>query len=618
MAAKTYADFSGGWYGSLDPAKVPDNMYDARNMIVYRDGSIGPRPGLRLFDLGRDVVEPVYAVDTRRNISQPTQTFVIYMEAKNNEIQRLTEGGALTSYTLTYSGQTTSSISSSATATQIQSALEALSNIAPGDVAVVQISATVFDVYFQGALGGTDVTQMTSTPTDGTLTVSTPQAGGSDTSSLRLVTDDNLGTLGAAPSGDSIGIPPAGFPANMYHKSNFRTFIHVPGIGIYRFQQGIVAALDVSSGTRVGTTSGVRVLRDEDGTLNLFYSNPSDPTTWGALDFITIAEDPGASIVNISELNNYVVIVTDYGGWYMLSGVPGINDVLRQVYQDLVYPSPWGFKAFVTTSENELFGLSPDNNYPVMFNGSKLDQLRYLSMTPDDPQASYAENIDTVHQGAVAVHGPDPSSPAFVLPDPANLMLMRTNGAWGLHEFEAGVHYAWTSNGGRLYGFSKVAQITPVPPATGQIGLTADFTLNRPAFVSDTHAQPGDLSDTPIDAYFTLPETWSETSDPITVSEVVVDFKRFDTGTTENNNITITVTALARGDDGITEQSQAQTWTQPVGSSTEDGVADRIRKPFGEQGAGAGYRVKLSDIRGVAIREVVVHTRADNNEGRAH
>lgn len=100
-----------------------------------------------------------------------------------NEIQTVTEGGSgLVSFTLTYSGQTTASLLALATAAQMQTALEALSNIGVGNVTVTGNAGGVYTVTFIGALAGTDVAQMTSTPTGGTgtVTVATGTAGGTE------------------------------------------------------------------------------------------------------------------------------------------------------------------------------------------------------------------------------------------------------------------------------------------------------------------------------------------------------------------------------------------------------------------------------------------------------
>lgn len=104
----------------------------------------------------------------------------------SEEIQTITEGGSgLTSYTLTFSGQTTASIAEAATAAQVQAALEALSNIGAGNVVVTggPLATGPFSVKFVGNLANTDVPQMTSTPTGGTgtVTIATATAGGAPT-----------------------------------------------------------------------------------------------------------------------------------------------------------------------------------------------------------------------------------------------------------------------------------------------------------------------------------------------------------------------------------------------------------------------------------------------------
>ncbi|MFI2664873.1 hypothetical protein [Micromonospora carbonacea] len=100
-----------------------------------------------------------------------------------DEVQTITQGGSgLTSYTLTYSGQTTASIAQAATAAQVQAALEALSNIGAGNVLVTGSPGGPYTVTFQGALADTNVAQMTSTPTGGTgtVTVATTTGGGTE------------------------------------------------------------------------------------------------------------------------------------------------------------------------------------------------------------------------------------------------------------------------------------------------------------------------------------------------------------------------------------------------------------------------------------------------------
>lgn len=102
----------------------------------------------------------------------------------SEEVQTVTVGGSgLTSFTLTFAGQTTAAIAAAATAAQVQTALEALSTIGVGNVAVTGSAGGPWTVTFQGDLANTDVAQMTATPTGGTgtVTVTTTTAGGAAT-----------------------------------------------------------------------------------------------------------------------------------------------------------------------------------------------------------------------------------------------------------------------------------------------------------------------------------------------------------------------------------------------------------------------------------------------------
>ena len=71
------------------------------------------------------------------------------------------------SYRLTFSGQTTGLIAHDAGPTGVQAALEALSNIAPGDVTVIGSNSS-FNLTFGGTLANTNVPEITSS--DNTLT----------------------------------------------------------------------------------------------------------------------------------------------------------------------------------------------------------------------------------------------------------------------------------------------------------------------------------------------------------------------------------------------------------------------------------------------------------------
>jgi hypothetical protein len=91
------------------------------------------------------------------------------MNLDRNEVQEIAKTGTPTAgtFTLTYAGQTTTPIPYNATAAAIKSALEALSNIAVGDISVSggPLPTTAVRVAFKGSLTALNVVAMTVTPT---------------------------------------------------------------------------------------------------------------------------------------------------------------------------------------------------------------------------------------------------------------------------------------------------------------------------------------------------------------------------------------------------------------------------------------------------------------------
>jgi hypothetical protein len=123
--------------------------------------------------------------------------------AGTTEVQRVAITGTPTggTFTLTYSGQTTGAIAFNATATTVQTALRALSNIGSTGVNVTggPGPGTAWVVTFAGALAFTDVAQMTATSsltggTSPTVTVSTTTLGVTASPAL-TVTDSTRPTL---------------------------------------------------------------------------------------------------------------------------------------------------------------------------------------------------------------------------------------------------------------------------------------------------------------------------------------------------------------------------------------------------------------------------------------
>jgi hypothetical protein len=132
------------------------------------------------------------------------------LDAGTNEVQSLAITGTPTSgtFTLTYSGQTTAAVPYNATATQVQTALRALSNIGYSDVSCTggPLPGTPVVITFAGALASTNVAQITTTDTLGggsapasAVTTTTPGVAGYK----RFITVDLPGAWSAVNLGQS-------------------------------------------------------------------------------------------------------------------------------------------------------------------------------------------------------------------------------------------------------------------------------------------------------------------------------------------------------------------------------------------------------------------------------
>lgn len=168
-----------GWTGYQIEIQPPNQPPNAPILTAPADGSTIDRASTQRFDW--DFSDPDAGDSQSKYDLRYRRT-----DVAKNEIQTVTITGSPTggSFTLTYSEQTTAAIAYDATAASVQTALEALSNIGVGDVTCTggPLPGTAVTVTFTGALGNTNVAQMTATSslTGGTtpaVTVATTQEG---------------------------------------------------------------------------------------------------------------------------------------------------------------------------------------------------------------------------------------------------------------------------------------------------------------------------------------------------------------------------------------------------------------------------------------------------------
>ncbi|MFD9004521.1 hypothetical protein ACFV0T_26770 [Streptomyces sp. NPDC059582] len=163
-------------------------------VVILRKGDVPGNNSMDVFPIRVASQSPQYTADneaakfmaTCSITSRPLQGAAV-PAAGPDEVQTVTITGTPTggTFTLTFNSQTTAAIAYNAAASAVQSALEALSNIAPGDVVCAggPLPGTAVTVTFGGAYDGTNVPQMTAAGsfTGGTspaVTVTTTTPGG--------------------------------------------------------------------------------------------------------------------------------------------------------------------------------------------------------------------------------------------------------------------------------------------------------------------------------------------------------------------------------------------------------------------------------------------------------
>jgi hypothetical protein len=164
--------FNGQTTAAIDWDATAAEIETALNLLSTIDGDVdasgGPIDTAAVLieftgDLGATNVSPISVNNTglTGSIAATTTTQGF---AGVNEVQTIGATGAVSgTFTLTFDGQTTGNLPFNATAAQIQAALEGLSNIDAGEVAVAggPVNTTAVTITFTGDLSATDVALIT-------------------------------------------------------------------------------------------------------------------------------------------------------------------------------------------------------------------------------------------------------------------------------------------------------------------------------------------------------------------------------------------------------------------------------------------------------------------------
>jgi hypothetical protein len=172
----------------VDCPTCPAGYTLVENAFVYELVRTDAGDGLALSQVYDDfnLVSP--STVSRLNYQFGQSRYIIVTDAEislgtgTNEVQSLiATGGTAGDFTLNFDGQVTAAIAYNATAAQVQTALEALSNVNPGDIVAAggPLPDSAVTLTFGGQYAATEVPALVVVDniTDGTATITTPTPG---------------------------------------------------------------------------------------------------------------------------------------------------------------------------------------------------------------------------------------------------------------------------------------------------------------------------------------------------------------------------------------------------------------------------------------------------------
>lgn len=353
-----------------------------------------------------------------------------------------------------------------------------------------------------------------------------------------------------------------------------------------------VNAIDGSPGGRSIAMMGERLFVA--GTVadlaRTFYTDAADLTAFPPLNFF----DTGgrAAVRAIFAQRDHLAIVMQDGEWWIYRGV-GSSASQRRATAGGAHPWVMNANAAALLGSDEIALMPVGTDWPATFDGVRVDEVR--SAGPDGNTLGYAGAAELK-----VLRGFRPEECVMVRPA-AGLVYLYRNGVWTLHSPSVGLsEFAVTNQQGVLHLTDG-----------GAAGVAPKFydwkiNLDRPAFTSDAQAQPGDDTDTPLSAYFSLPEWWSKPGTEARVRQVIVDFTKWNTGAPLANHMKLELLAFGMFRNDGTEAHNAQEWEEAGNVASTSGTRDRAVFNIGDQGFGAGFQVKLAHLRGVAVRAITV------------
>lgn len=346
----------------------------------------------------------------------------------------------------------------------------------------------------------------------------------------------------------------------------------------------------------------------------LFFSEPGG-TGWESFPALNYVDVPGFALTSLLPYRNGLLVGSAGGTYSLITGSLGVDSITRQITRQGCPGDPPKGAALAT---DEVVYMGQSKPWVTVFNGAlhyEIEDLRFAGdnytgdtdatptfrllklLGPDDWLAlsglsTPAEAVSRalVHNGSISPSIEPSTSPASKC---SYHTWEQPIGAWALEL------------GGSTDEVLLVKDGDGSHPCEFFIWTAR---LDRPGFVGDDSSQPGDGSDTPIQAFLHTAELFADDGSELLVRKVIVDFRKWDTGNTITNHFELSVKATQRYNTVEPSDSARQPFDElPSAVTDADGFEDESQTfNVGDQGYAHGFRIIFDEIRGVAIRSVTV------------
>lgn len=294
---------------------------------------------------------------------------------------------------------------------------------------------------------------------------------------------------------------------------------------------------------------------------------------------------------------------------YVISGTPGTNESLRPV---AYFDGPTTARgAGLTRADDRIWYAQHNSQYLAAFDGSD------VKMFDNIPVSLYTA---VAPRTVVPFRDDDQAGVAFVVPSASgapNEVWLRYRGVWTRHtfgvtlsNFATACFHGYPQEGGSdasliRYGTKLVFTDGGGASATPNFWTWMPF-MDRPGLEADplsaSAERTGDASTTPVTATVELPVQRTKDGTEVVVRGVIVDFRSWQTGASENNGFDLTVDTLNSYESPAPVSSGTASFDE---SPTFSSLAGSVRSKyfsFGDQGRGSAFQLRLSNVKGVAFQ----------------